>query len=283
MTTASMKIDARQFFPQLTAEQVEAMAKGAAVEVSGVLPRVTCVLPFGEVRRHGLARQSVRMFSAQTYPNKELIIVNTTDKPIFANNDLADYKEIMLPGETLSLGAMRNRGIDAATGSWIKHWDDDDVYSPHLLAYMMLHRRPERDALLLRHQIRVHRHKGTAYRQDDPGGIPNTILFPKTDARYGDIDAGDDAAFVIANWSEGYVINNNSYPTTLMVVAVYHGANITTEKQFMGQYAGDQHAGHWYLAPEEIKELPHILATVNLQTVTKPTQAEPAADSAPVA
>lgn len=272
-TAGSIKFDLRQFLPQLGEEQIKALMAGADAEVAGESPPlVSCVMPFGETRRRKPAMKSIRQFVAQTYANKQLVIVNTTGSPLLEQS-VTSIKELML-NEELSIGMLRNRGIDAADGTWIKHWDDDDAFDPHLLSYLMAHRLSGR-AVMLRFQVRVDSRKATAFRHEDAAGIPNTILFPKTDARYGDIDAGDDITFVLANWSERcYVVNNAAFPSTMLSVAVYHGANVTSEKAFMGEYADPKHATKWYLSPAEQQTLIGILDGFGLKTVVKTNKPE---------
>lgn len=289
-TRGSIKFDLRTFLPLLTETQIKALMDGVAIETGDAdsSPLISCVMPFGETRRRKPAQKAIMQFAQQTYTNKQLVIANTTGSPLLAQS-VDGIKELML-NEELSIGMLRNRGIDAADGDWIKHWDDDDAYDVNFLSFLMAHRVPGK-AVMLRYQIRVDSRKATAFRHEDAGGVPNTILFPKTDARYGDIDAGDDVAFVLANWSEKcVVVNNAAFPSTLMNIAVYHGGNVTSERSFMGEYAEPQHAAKWYLSLQEQPVLIQVLDGFGLKTTVKtlppenePMVTPPAADAQPVA
>lgn len=273
-TRGSIKFDLRTFLPLLSEQQVKALMDGASIETGDAesSPLVSCVMPFGETRRRKPALKAIVQFTRQTYSNKQLVIANTTGSPLLSQT-VEGITELML-NEELSIGMLRNRGIEAAAGTWIKHWDDDDYYDVNQLSYLMAHRVPGK-AVMLRYQVRVDSRKATAYRHDDPAGIPNTILFPKTEARYGDIDAGDDVAFVLANWSEKCVIvSNAAFPATMMSVAVYHGGNVTSERSFMGEYSEPQHAAKWYLSAEEQPALIGVLEGFGLKTTVKTTAPE---------
>lgn len=76
--------------------------------------------------RQQWAREAVEMFQAQTYPAKELVVVDDAMDPSFA----------VPPGGTLyrrgpreTIGAKRNIACGMATGPIIMHWDSDDRYS----------------------------------------------------------------------------------------------------------------------------------------------------------
>lgn len=58
------------------------------------------------------ASESLACFRAQTYPNKELVIVMQPDE------------------NPPSLGDLRNESVERAKGSLVIQWDDDDLCSP---------------------------------------------------------------------------------------------------------------------------------------------------------
>jgi len=95
-------------------------------------PRVSCIMPtYG---RPKLVPESVAMFLAQDYPNKELILLNDCPDQEYVA-DLPDVRVINRPTRYQTLGEKRNAAIDAAQGSLIAVWDDDDVYLPWRLSY----------------------------------------------------------------------------------------------------------------------------------------------------
>lgn len=86
--------------------------------------------------RLAFVKRSVEAYCAQTYADKELVIV--TDGSPHGRQPLAAYVSALgredvrfVPYEgTLSLGALRNRAREAAGGDYLCQWDDDDLYHP---------------------------------------------------------------------------------------------------------------------------------------------------------
>lgn len=94
-------------------------------------PLVSCVM----VTRGnpGLVARSARCFVAQTWRDRELVVV--TDKPVLVEKTLAPllnpslYRVVPVPAG-LTLGDYRNLSIAHSEGEYICQWDDDDVYHP---------------------------------------------------------------------------------------------------------------------------------------------------------
>lgn len=107
-------------------------------------PLVSCVMPTRE--RPQFARQAVRYFLAQDYPNLELVVVE--DGPSQLTGGLPDDARIRLLGSpartgerrgqpggrptnrSTSIGALRNLGVATARGDIVVLWDDDDWHGP---------------------------------------------------------------------------------------------------------------------------------------------------------
>ncbi|HUB14151.1 MAG TPA: glycosyltransferase [Acetobacteraceae bacterium] len=96
---------------------------------------VSCIMPTAD-RRH-LIPESIHLFLAQDYPDKELIIID----------DGADAVADLVPADPrirylretprAAVGAKRNRACTVALGEIIAHWDDDDWYAPWRLSYQV--------------------------------------------------------------------------------------------------------------------------------------------------
>ena len=105
-------------------------AAGAAPLRSSSLPLVSCIMPTFE--RPSFVALAIRCFAEQTYPNKELIVVDDGRVTVAA-------MAAGLPGvrylrmDRRSIGEKRNAACAAAEGDLIVHWDDDDWYGPHRL------------------------------------------------------------------------------------------------------------------------------------------------------
>jgi Glycosyl transferase family 2 len=109
------------------------------------LPRVSCIL--GTRNRPPFLRQAVKYFLGQTYPNKELIIVDDSlPSAALLVSDDSTITHIKLNGY-MRLGQKLNLGIRAASGRIIQKLDDDDYYHPDFLqttVTTLLERGPDR-------------------------------------------------------------------------------------------------------------------------------------------
>lgn len=77
-------------------------------------------------------RRAIGCFLAQSYSNKELVVVYMSDdietREILSEYNLSCIVLVELNREDgYVLGALRNKSIEAATGEYICTWDDDDV------------------------------------------------------------------------------------------------------------------------------------------------------------
>ncbi len=93
-----------------------------------MLPSVSCIMPTANRRR--FVPQAVRMFLAQDYENKELLVLDD------GSDSVADLiprdpqiRYIRRPHRQ-AIGAKRNAACAEARGDIILHWDDDDWYAP---------------------------------------------------------------------------------------------------------------------------------------------------------
>jgi hypothetical protein len=95
-------------------------------------PKVTCVMP--TYNRRGFVERSIRLFLAQDYPHKELVIVDDGEDEV---SDLvppgAPVHHLRLPRRT-TIGEKRNLVAQDAAGDLLVQWDDDDWYGPSRLS-----------------------------------------------------------------------------------------------------------------------------------------------------
>jgi glycosyltransferase involved in cell wall biosynthesis len=111
---------------------------------------------------------------AQTYPERELVVVNATGRALPGGLPEGAVEVRAEPGTP---GRLRNLGCDAATGEWLAQWDDDDWSAPDRLTVQMAQRR-EGACCLLRRQARYDvtpdsRRGGLV---DAPAGAGGTLL-----------------------------------------------------------------------------------------------------------
>lgn len=104
-----------------------------------VLPLISCVCVTRG--KPALLQRAINCFEAQTYLQKELVIVYEEDdiptRQFLQTNTFHPAIKIMEisvnPPKTL--GMLRNIAIESAAGTYICQWDDDDWYHMHRLEY----------------------------------------------------------------------------------------------------------------------------------------------------
>ncbi len=190
--------------------------------------------------RARLARRALRCFANQTWPAKELVIVDDGDE---------DYEPIIAPlRERLSihyhripsqpeqrLGALRNLALDHARGEFCAQWDDDDWYHPERLAVQM--RALERQGLhgVLFRWTLMHldtpAYAEHPYRTQLRRGTPGTILHRRTAVRYRNLPRGEDSIFrkeLARSMRVGIVEEPHSH----LFIRCFHGANTWEIRHF---------------------------------------------------
>src|SRR5262249_13990002 len=102
------------------------------------LPLISCLMV--TLDRLTLAKRAIRSFAAQSYPERELVIVTDgTDtfrqslERYIAALELDKVRFVTLGDERLTLGRLRNISMDAAEGEILCQWDDDDYSHPERL------------------------------------------------------------------------------------------------------------------------------------------------------
>ena len=101
-------------------------------------PLVSCLMP--TKNRRAFWPRTFKMFEAQDYPNKELIILEDGDSREKGDGYLGIgsgfAKYIRFEG---TLGAKLNKGAELASGSICLNWDDDDWNSPTRISDQVRH------------------------------------------------------------------------------------------------------------------------------------------------
>ena len=92
---------------------------------------VSCIMP--TFNRGAFIRESVRMFLAQDYPHRELIVVDDGTEPVAHLLPKDDRVRYFRLSQKLTIGAKRNYACKVAKGEFIAHWDDDDWFPPSRL------------------------------------------------------------------------------------------------------------------------------------------------------
>jgi glycosyltransferase involved in cell wall biosynthesis len=98
-------------------------------------PLVSCIMP--TYNRRALVPLAVQLFARQDYPNRELIIVDDSDRAIDDLVSATPGVRYFHRGTRRTIGAKRNFACEQARGDIIAHWDDDDWYAPERLRYQV--------------------------------------------------------------------------------------------------------------------------------------------------
>lgn len=103
----------------------------------GQRPKVSVLMPTRN--RERFAARAVEQFLRQTWPNKELIVLEDGDEswmPHIGDNPLIHH--VNMVG---SIGAKLNMGAELATGEILIRFDDDDWQHPHRITQQIAHLR----------------------------------------------------------------------------------------------------------------------------------------------
>jgi len=218
---------------------------GSAVEVSGSevvdKPLVSCLMV--TANRIDRARVAIKCFAEQTWPNKELVIIDDGVEdyaPMIAEFDCShQVRYIKLPeSPRLSLGELRNVSIDESRGNWCAQWDDDEWYHPERLEVQLqaaLQSNVGACALqwTLMHVEDADRQSFT-FRGDSGIATPGTLLFQKSSERYQHLARNEDGLFMRdVRESHGLVVLGKSHSHIFM--RVFHGSNTWEKDHFFAR------------------------------------------------
>jgi len=116
--------------------------------------KVSCIM-VTQRSRLALARRAIEAFQAQTYPNRELVVVSEDmsyhdhqkplppgslfiELPSFRPSIVGDLNQgVCERNWNWTVGEMRNIAVSRASGDFIATWDDDDLHHPERLAQQM--------------------------------------------------------------------------------------------------------------------------------------------------
>eukprot|EP00899_Mesostigma_viride_P003803 jgi/Mesvir1/13423/Mv16501-RA.1 len=215
----------------------------AATHPSKSAPLVSIICTsLGRVRGHP---QLYSMFSSQTYPHKQLLLLDDAAAPSHFFQTLGDPRVVYMhaPGAK-SLGQKRDMLVQRPDlGDVLANWDADAFYSPHYLATMMAHMRSSGAALVklaswyifdLSHNMLAYADANATFRYNlavrhpSQPGYCGWSYFSQAErerqllghgasyvylrrlhrtARYAGRDVGDDAAFVRDVMRQGYAVH----------------------------------------------------------------------------
>lgn len=252
-------------------------------------PLVSCILTCSSAVRVPLARKAVNNFIRQRYLPYELFIVNSTGQSILTHDKLGSGCRILEipthPG--LNAASMRNTGLSVAQGDWVICIDDDDYFHPNRLLYQMAYRQEGRPCLL-KYQLRMDVSQVINQATEDnpvyPGlhllrrdeGISSTALFPRIDPETQApwvfnpaLNTGEYDELLAQMKRQGsfpVVFDNKNTDLVpdqclpLLSIAVYHGANELSPRQFFEYTEPDTGLNRY-----DMEHLKHVLQLYDFQ------------------
>jgi O-antigen biosynthesis protein len=94
-------------------------------------PLVSCIMVTSG--RLALALNAIRLFRAQSYPARQLVIVESGESSLAYLSDSVGIRYDCVGGHE-TIGTLRNHACELARGEIIVQWDDDDWHGPHRLS-----------------------------------------------------------------------------------------------------------------------------------------------------
>jgi hypothetical protein len=198
-------------------------------------PLVTAVLITGLHReRYSMARVAIECFKAQTYPNKNLLIVNHGEQSL-ASGDARIVELRLKKSSWQTIGDLRNLALEHASGDFIVNWDDDDWHHPRRIEVQMQAR--SRDtAVLLKRRIHHSLVNGCSRYAEYPRGAEATILHPKkVPYRYPSMLRGSDSVFA-KKFAVRLAVDNDA----ALHIRFFHGLNLWDAPHIMGSVADER-------------------------------------------
>lgn len=201
------------------------------------IPLISCLMVTREGRLNQAAT-AMRHFEAQTYHNKEMVVV-VDGSSMYESQLRAEAQRILKsdalffrPKTKLPIGTLRNLSIRTARGDIFCSWDDDDWYHPdRLLLQSLPILESKAVACYLRDQLRVHLNEKRLYWFDfkQDRCTYNTYLCHKSvKPRFPDSPHSEDGPFrdeLFRKYGNRVaVLTDVGY----LYAYVYHGANATT-------------------------------------------------------
>ncbi len=201
--------------------------------------KVSCLMV--TANRERFFKRSLLSYCRQTYPNKELIIIDDGDQdlgPLLKDLPADEVKYIKIekkPGNVL--GHLRNISLEKASGDFITQWDDDDWYHPDRLRIQVEILLQGYDACCLSNalmHIDVESFFHHPYISFFKKGTPGSIMHVRDSSiRYPEIRRSEDDVYLKAWAKKKYIKLPASF--AYLFIRCFHGANTWDLEHFLQQ------------------------------------------------
>ena len=203
---------------------------------SSEYPRVSCLMV--TANRRDLAKRAVICFMNQSYPNKELVIIDDGEQdytPILQEIPPQDVLYIKLEKkQDAVLGTLRNVALDKARGDYLIQWDDDDWYHPERIRIQAEVLMKGYDACCLSASL-MHlndpEYMNLPFFGKLPDGIPGSIMHKNNASiRYPEFRKAEDTVY-LKDWMKlKYTKLPEEY--SYLFIRCYHGSNTWEQEHF---------------------------------------------------
>lgn len=262
-------------------------------------PLVSCIMLTCWPERQLKAHAAIRSFLMQTWEPRELVIINSSYRQPHEYRLLEQeaydlpakaIREVMVEKTShMTVGDLRNLGLEASAGEWFTSWDDDDWSHPHRLEAIM-ERRQTGLAIVPAAHVRYNIQTNTAYVYENANeGCANIAVFPRSDKRFPPLihqvplshavrEKGEDAVYLQEIWKGRYVVWQNRSQAH-HYLRFFHGNNVCQKMLVMRRYTHEWYDGVWcrdpreegYMEVEHTEYLKHVLKSqYNLPVDGKP-------------
>ncbi|WP_433727407.1 glycosyltransferase [Actinoplanes sp. CA-051413] len=213
---------------ELGADREFYTAVGAGTRAGAVAagPLVSCLMPTAD--RREFVPSAIRCFLDQSYPDRELVVVDDGRDPVRDIVAGAGVRYVRLDRRTV-LGTKRNIAAETARGDVLVHWDDDDWSHPDRLARQAAALTGRIDVCGLDDLLWWDADRSRVWRYRYPGrGRPwaagNTLAYRRQAWRrapFRPLSVGEDTAFI---WGPGRFVVLPLHDPSL-VIGIIHAHN----------------------------------------------------------
>lgn len=209
------------------------------MSASGDRPLISCLMVTAD--RPRLMRRSLRCYRRQTYPNRELVVVDDgkTDLSALLHPLPADELTYvpLSPSPNHVLGHLRNVALENASGTYVTQWDDDDWYHNERLERQAAVLDDGADACAL-HGTLMHLDTPTYFSHPYIGlldeGVPGSIMHRRDEtAHYPNLARAEDTAYLDHWLDRDYRLLPSS--ASHLFIRCFHGDNTWEEEHFLSR------------------------------------------------
>lgn len=220
--------------------------------------KVSCLIVTAD--RKDLLRRSLHSYKKQTYPNKEIVVVDNgheSSAELLTDFDSDEVNYIRIePSPDNILGELRNISLDNATGDFLVCWDDDDWFHPKRIEMQLNTLRQGYDACCLKgnlFHIDIPEFLNNPYVGSLPDGSPSSIMHRKNnDIRYPSLQRGEDTVY-LNKWRKKKRYKQLDLSYSYLFIRVFHGSNVSGKKHFLRRLRNSPKSWLQYMWHAKIK------------------------------